>query len=94
MLIRHTVNAVAVGNRGPAPWRCEVCGASYVLAPALLAKEKERHGSETCGKHTSHQRVSLNVINIVRKEGTQNETFAEALERFVGELIEMRKVAN
>jgi hypothetical protein len=87
----NVVNRVNVAPKAEF-WMCPVCGQSYSLGADLMEREKAAHGPETCGKSTEHQRVSLNVVNVVRKEGTQGETFAEALERLVYEGIECRRL--
>jgi hypothetical protein len=86
------VNVVNRVNVAKQFWKCPICEQAFELTPDLMEREKAAHGPEACGKATEHQRVSLNVVNVVRKEGTQGETFAEALERLVYEGIECRRM--
>ena len=64
-------------------WTCKVCGSEYSLTEDILEREKKFHGIEVCGVSTTQQRVSINTVNIVRREGVRGETFAETLERLV-----------
>ena len=64
-------------------WDCDVCKQSYSMRPELIEREKQHHGPDKCGMATETQRVPLNVVNYVRKVGSQGETFGEALWRVV-----------